>query len=146
MSSLASEELQSFRDAALLTPGLDKALKEDHGLPLPPVLPPPPPPASQDSISVSRFSTDTLSNTVDARQALMDAIRSGTGAARLRKVSFGVGALVIEMEVKLSVQPTFQRAPLRGGQKRADAGESQLCMPPASHVAMFKLNLLLSLF
>ncbi|EGW07728.1 Protein cordon-bleu [Cricetulus griseus] len=146
VSSLASEELQSFRDAALLTPGLDKALKEDHGLPLPPVLPPPPPPASQDSISVSRFSTDTLSNTVDARQALMDAIRSGTGAARLRKVSFGVGALVIEMEVKLSVQPTFQRAPLRGGQKRADAGESQLCMPPASHVAMFKLNLLLSLF
>ncbi|XP_003318476.2 protein cordon-bleu isoform X14 [Pan troglodytes] len=36
--------------------------------------------------TASRFSTDTLSNTADARQALMDAIRSGTGAARLRKV------------------------------------------------------------
>lgn len=28
---------------------------------------------------------------MDARQALMDAIRSGTGAARLRKVSVGRG-------------------------------------------------------
>ncbi|CAH6999400.1 Cobl [Phodopus roborovskii] len=87
VSSLASEELQSFRDAALLAPGLDKTQQEDHGLPPPPVLPPPPPPSSQASISVSRFSTGTLSNTVDARQALMDAIRSGTGAARLRKLN-----------------------------------------------------------
>ncbi|XP_052590505.1 protein cordon-bleu isoform X7 [Peromyscus californicus insignis] len=89
VSSLASEELQNFRDAALLAPGLDKAQQEDHGLPPPPVLPPPPPPAPQApsaSITASRFSTGTLSNTVDARQALMDAIRSGTGAARLRKV------------------------------------------------------------
>ncbi|XP_036057266.1 protein cordon-bleu isoform X2 [Onychomys torridus] len=89
VSSLASEELQSFRDAALLAPGLDKAQQEDHGLPPPPVLPPPPPAAPQApsaSIVASRFSTGTLSNTVDARQALMDAIRSGTGAARLRKV------------------------------------------------------------
>ncbi|XP_028738788.1 protein cordon-bleu isoform X8 [Peromyscus leucopus] len=89
VSSLASEELQNFRDAALLAPGLDKAQQEDHGLPPPPVLPPPPPPAPQApsaSITASRFSTGNLSNTVDARQALMDAIRSGTGAARLRKV------------------------------------------------------------
>ncbi|XP_042141536.1 protein cordon-bleu isoform X8 [Peromyscus maniculatus bairdii] len=89
VSSLASEELQNFRDAALLAPGLDKAHQEDHGLPPPPVLPPPPPPAPQApsaSITASRFSTGNLSNTVDARQALMDAIRSGTGAARLRKV------------------------------------------------------------
>ncbi|XP_051021012.1 protein cordon-bleu [Acomys russatus] len=94
VSSLASEELQSFRDAALLAPGLDKAQQEDLGLPPPPALPPPPPPAPQTlsaSIPVSRFSTSMpLSNTVDARQALMDAIRSGTGAARLRKVSIGV--------------------------------------------------------
>ncbi|XP_038201764.1 protein cordon-bleu isoform X2 [Arvicola amphibius] len=86
VSSLASEELQSFRDAALLAPGLDKAQQEDHGPPPPPVLPPPPIPASQTpsaSVTVSRFSTG---NTADARQALMDAIRSGTGAARLRKV------------------------------------------------------------
>ncbi|KAL6088280.1 hypothetical protein STEG23_001784 [Scotinomys teguina] len=87
VSSLASEELQSFRDAALLAPGLDKA--QQDGLPSPPVLPPPPPPAPQApsaSRTASRFSTGTLSNTVDARQALMDAIRSGTGAARLRKM------------------------------------------------------------
>uniref|UniRef100_A0A2K5QFD1 Cordon-bleu WH2 repeat protein n=1 Tax=Cebus imitator TaxID=2715852 RepID=A0A2K5QFD1_CEBIM len=36
--------------------------------------------------TASRFSTGTLGNSADARQALMDAIRSGTGAARLRKV------------------------------------------------------------
>lgn len=89
VSSLASEELQSFRDAALMAPGVDKPQQEDRGLPPPPALPPPPTPASQApsaSIPVSRFSTGTLSNTVNARQALMDAIRSGTGAARLRKV------------------------------------------------------------
>ncbi|KAL1790718.1 cordon-bleu isoform X1 [Sigmodon hispidus] len=89
VSSHASEELQSFRDAAVSAPGLDKVPQEDHGVPPPPVLPPPPPQAPQApsaSITVSRFSAGTVSNTVDARQALMDAIRSGTGAARLRKV------------------------------------------------------------
>ncbi|XP_029400819.1 protein cordon-bleu isoform X6 [Mus pahari] len=89
VSSLASEELQSFRNAALVAPGLDKPQQEDPGLPPPPALPPPPTPAPQapsSSITVSRFSTGTLSNSVNARQALMDAIRSGTGAARLKKV------------------------------------------------------------
>ncbi|XP_052054868.1 protein cordon-bleu isoform X4 [Apodemus sylvaticus] len=89
VSSLASEELQSFRNAALVAPGLDKPQQEDLGLPPPPALPPPPTPASQApsaSVTVSKFSTGTLNNTVNARQALMDAIRSGTGAARLRKV------------------------------------------------------------
>lgn len=89
VSSLASDELQSFRDAALMAPGVDKPQQEDRGPPPPPALPPPSTPASQApsaSIPVSRFSTGTLSNTVNARQALMDAIRSGTGAARLRKV------------------------------------------------------------
>ncbi|XP_029339276.1 protein cordon-bleu isoform X6 [Mus caroli] len=89
VSSLASEELQSFRNAALVAPGLDKPQQEDLGLPPPPALPPPPTPAPQApsaSITVSRFSTGTLSNSVNAREALMDAIRSGTGAARLRKV------------------------------------------------------------
>uniref|UniRef100_A0A8I5ZV00 Cordon-bleu WH2 repeat protein n=1 Tax=Rattus norvegicus TaxID=10116 RepID=A0A8I5ZV00_RAT len=92
VSSLASEELQSFRDAALMAPGVDKPQQEDRGLPPPPALPPPSTPASQvpsASIPVSRFSIGTLSNPVNARQALMDAIRSGTGAARLRKVSIG---------------------------------------------------------
>ncbi|XP_008847484.1 protein cordon-bleu isoform X2 [Nannospalax galili] len=86
VSSLASEELQSLRDAAVLAPGLENSQQEDPGLPPPPALPSPPRPASQAPVTVSRFSTETLSNAVDARQALMDAIRSGTGAARLRKV------------------------------------------------------------
>ncbi|KAG3278291.1 cordon-bleu WH2 repeat protein, transcript variant X3 [Ictidomys tridecemlineatus] len=89
VSSSASEELQSFRDAALNSLGVENPQQEDHGLPPPPALPPPPPPNSQAlsaSRTSSRFSSGTLSNPVDARQALMDAIRSGTGAARLRKV------------------------------------------------------------
>ncbi|KAF7472960.1 protein cordon-bleu [Marmota monax] len=88
VSSSASEELQSFRDAALNSLGVENPQQEDHGLPPPPALPPPPPPNSQAlsaSRTSSRFSSGTLSNPVDARQALMDAIRSGTGAARLRK-------------------------------------------------------------
>ncbi|XP_054415143.1 protein cordon-bleu isoform X4 [Pongo abelii] len=89
VASSASEELQSFRDAALSAQGSESPLLEDLGLPPPPAVPPPPPPPSQALSAprtASRFSTGTLSNTADARQALMDAIRSGTGAARLRKV------------------------------------------------------------
>ncbi|XP_047416565.1 protein cordon-bleu isoform X2 [Sciurus carolinensis] len=91
VSSSASEELQSFRDAALSALGAENPQQEDHGLPPPPALPPPPPPTSQAaSRTASRFSSGTLSNPVDARQALMDAIRSGTGAARLRKRTWNV--------------------------------------------------------
>ncbi|XP_037583201.1 protein cordon-bleu isoform X5 [Cebus imitator] len=89
VSSSASEELRSFRDAALCAQGLESPPPEDFGLPPPPALPPPPPPPSQGlctPATASRFSTGTLGNSADARQALMDAIRSGTGAARLRKV------------------------------------------------------------
>ncbi|XP_014448449.1 protein cordon-bleu isoform X2 [Tupaia chinensis] len=89
VSSHASEELQGFREAMLSTQGSDNFHQEDLGLPPPPALPPPPPPASQalsTSQPASRLSTGTLDTPADARQALMDAIRSGTGAARLRKV------------------------------------------------------------
>ncbi|XP_062944319.1 protein cordon-bleu isoform X3 [Cynocephalus volans] len=88
VSSSASEELQSFRDAVLSPQGSEDP-GQDFGLLPPPALPPPPPLASQTlstSRTASRFSTGTLDSPVDARQALMDAIRSGTGAARLRKV------------------------------------------------------------
>uniref|UniRef100_A0A2R9BR40 Cordon-bleu WH2 repeat protein n=1 Tax=Pan paniscus TaxID=9597 RepID=A0A2R9BR40_PANPA len=96
VASSASEELQSFRDAALSAQGSESPLLEDLGLLSPPAVPPPPPPPSQALSAprtASRFSTDTLSNTADARQALMDAIRSGTGAARLRKVMATVWTL-----------------------------------------------------
>ncbi|XP_064222740.1 protein cordon-bleu isoform X5 [Aotus nancymaae] len=89
VSSSASEELRSFRDAALCAQGLESPPPEDFGLPPPPAVPPPPPPPSQGLCTprtASRFSMGTLGNSADARQALMDAIRSGTGAARLRKV------------------------------------------------------------
>ncbi|XP_045420704.1 protein cordon-bleu isoform X9 [Lemur catta] len=89
VSSFASEELQSFRDATLSARGSEGPQQQDLGLPPPPAVPPPPPPASQalsTPRTASRLSTGTLGDPVDARQALMDAIRSGTGAARLRKV------------------------------------------------------------
>ncbi|XP_048195540.1 protein cordon-bleu isoform X7 [Perognathus longimembris pacificus] len=88
VSSLASEELQSFRAAEQLAPGSESP-QQELTLPPPPALPAPPLQASQAPSAAkmaSRFSMDTFSNSGDARQALMDAIRSGTGAARLRKV------------------------------------------------------------
>ncbi|XP_045142251.1 protein cordon-bleu isoform X2 [Echinops telfairi] len=86
VSSFASEELQSLRDA-----GLSAHISEtpqQNSTCAPPLPPPPPPtiPAPPVPRMASKFSTNTLNNTVDARQALMDAIRSGTGAARLKKV------------------------------------------------------------
>nr|XP_020145529.1 protein cordon-bleu isoform X4 [Microcebus murinus] len=89
VSSFASEELRSIRDAMPSARGSEGPQQQDLGLPPPPAVPPPPPPASQalsTSRTASRLSSGTLGDPADARQALMDAIRSGTGAARLRKV------------------------------------------------------------
>nr|XP_030727180.1 protein cordon-bleu isoform X7 [Globicephala melas] len=92
VTSSASEELQSLRDAMLSAHGAEPPGLEDLGIQSPPALPPPSPPsppvtqAPTASRTASRSSSGPLSNPVDARQALMDAIRSGTGAARLRKV------------------------------------------------------------
>ncbi|XP_022448893.1 protein cordon-bleu isoform X7 [Delphinapterus leucas] len=92
VTSSASEELQSLRDAVLSAHGAEPPGPEDFGIQSPPALPPPSPPsppvtqAPTASQTASRSSSGPLSNPVDARQALMDAIRSGTGAARLRKV------------------------------------------------------------
>nr|XP_025708889.1 protein cordon-bleu [Callorhinus ursinus] len=82
VSSFASEELRSFRVAEQSSepPGL-----RDLGLqPLP--APPPPPPATQAPSTSRTAARSSSGNPAEARQALMDAIRSGTGAARLRKV------------------------------------------------------------
>ncbi|XP_048069084.2 protein cordon-bleu isoform X4 [Ursus arctos] len=85
VSSFASEELRTFREAEQSSepPGL-----RDLGLQPPPALPPPPlPPPATQAPSTSRTAARSSSgNPAEARQALMDAIRSGTGAARLRKV------------------------------------------------------------
>ncbi|XP_061269293.1 protein cordon-bleu isoform X2 [Bos javanicus] len=89
VTSSASEELQSLRDAALSAHGPDPSWVEDLGVQSQSP-PPPPTPVTQaptSSWSASRSSEGPLGNPLDARQALMDAIRSGTGAARLRKHS-----------------------------------------------------------
>uniref|UniRef100_A0A8C0DKT9 Cordon-bleu WH2 repeat protein n=1 Tax=Balaenoptera musculus TaxID=9771 RepID=A0A8C0DKT9_BALMU len=92
VTSSASEELQSLRGAVVSAHGAEPPGLEDLGIQSAPALPPappPPPPVTQAptaSRTASRSSAGPLSNPVDARQALMDAIRSGTGAAKLRKV------------------------------------------------------------
>uniref|UniRef100_A0A667H8L0 Cordon-bleu WH2 repeat protein n=1 Tax=Lynx canadensis TaxID=61383 RepID=A0A667H8L0_LYNCA len=86
VSSFASEELRSFRDAELLERGPEPPGLDDLGVRPPPALPPPPPPATQAPSMSRPASRSSSGNPAEARQALMDAIRSGTGAARLRKV------------------------------------------------------------
>lgn len=90
VASCASEELQSFREAARSAHGPEPSGLGDPGSQPPAALPPPPPPAAPApppaSRTAPRASASALGTPVDARQALMDAIRSGTGAARLRKV------------------------------------------------------------
>ncbi|KAG8510556.1 Protein cordon-bleu [Galemys pyrenaicus] len=92
VSSAASEGLRSIHDASLSSQGAELSGVEDCGVQPHPPLPPPPPPATGvPSVSRTAFSASAspLSNLTNARQALMDAIRSGTGAARLRKVMMG---------------------------------------------------------
>ncbi|XP_042637337.1 protein cordon-bleu [Orycteropus afer afer] len=86
VSSFASEELQSLRDTALS--GRGSEIPSQDNLCVPPQPPPLLPAASAPPVPImaSKVSTGTLNNPVDVRQALMDAIRSGTGAARLKKV------------------------------------------------------------
>ncbi|XP_067426088.1 protein cordon-bleu-like [Emydura macquarii macquarii] len=86
ISSSASEELQSFRNAELSLQNKEDSQAEQLWIPPPPVLPPPPPPPSHKSMTAPKFPVTATSNPEDARQALMEAIRSGTGAARLKKV------------------------------------------------------------
>ncbi|XP_044908079.1 protein cordon-bleu isoform X5 [Felis catus] len=92
VSSFASEELRSFRDAALLERGPEPPGLDDLGVRPPPALPPPPPPATQAPSTSRPASRSSSGNPAEARQALMDAIRSGTGAARLRKVNGDLNA------------------------------------------------------
>ncbi|XP_029782144.1 protein cordon-bleu [Suricata suricatta] len=86
VSSFASEELRSFREAALSEHGPEPPGLGDLGVQPQPALPPPPQPATQAPSTARTVSRSSSGNPAEARQALMDAIRSGTGAARLRKV------------------------------------------------------------
>ncbi|XP_040404461.1 protein cordon-bleu isoform X4 [Cygnus olor] len=85
ISSLASEELQSFRNAELSLQKTENYREEPFCNPPAPAQPPPPPP-TQLSTSAPKFSAKTAGDPGEARQALMEAIRSGAGAAKLKKV------------------------------------------------------------
>ncbi|NXU32004.1 COBL protein, partial [Thalassarche chlororhynchos] len=86
ISSLASEELQSFRNAELSLQKAEDPQEEQLCIPRAPAQPPPPPP-TQLSAAAPKSSAMATGNPGEARQALMEAIRSGAGAAKLRKVN-----------------------------------------------------------
>ncbi|XP_035173734.1 protein cordon-bleu isoform X2 [Oxyura jamaicensis] len=87
ISSLASEELQSFRNAELSWQKTEDSREEPFCIPPAPAQPPPPPPPpTQLSTAAPKFSATTAGDPGEARRALMEAIRSGAGAAKLKKV------------------------------------------------------------
>ncbi|XP_049686343.1 protein cordon-bleu isoform X2 [Accipiter gentilis] len=85
ISSMASEELQSFRNAELSLQKAADPQEERLCIPPAPAQPPPPPP-TQLAAAAPKFSATSTGNPGEARQALMEAIRSGAGAAKLKKV------------------------------------------------------------
>ncbi|NXL95767.1 COBL protein, partial [Alectura lathami] len=85
ISSLASEELQSFRNAELSLKKAEDPQEEQLCIPPAPAQPPPPPP-TQLSTAAFKFSATTTGDPGEARRALLEAIRSGAGAAKLKKV------------------------------------------------------------
>ncbi|NXJ10904.1 COBL protein, partial [Odontophorus gujanensis] len=87
ISSLASEELQSFRNAELSLQKAEDPQEEQLCIPPAPPQPPPPPPPTQLSTATFKFSATTAGDPGEARRALMEAIRSGAGAAKLKKVN-----------------------------------------------------------
>uniref|UniRef100_A0A8C3GQE2 Cordon-bleu WH2 repeat protein n=1 Tax=Cairina moschata TaxID=8855 RepID=A0A8C3GQE2_CAIMO len=86
ISSSASEELQSFRNAELSLQKTEYSQEEPFCIPPAPAQPPPPPPPTQLSTAAPKFSATTAGDPGEARRALMEAIRSGAGAAKLKKV------------------------------------------------------------
>ncbi|KFP89273.1 Protein cordon-bleu, partial [Apaloderma vittatum] len=86
ISSLASEEMQSFRNAELSLKKAEDLQEEQLCIPPAPAQPPPPPPP-QLSAAAPKPSATATGNPGEARQALLEAIRSGAGAAKLKKVN-----------------------------------------------------------
>ncbi|XP_025902115.1 protein cordon-bleu-like [Nothoprocta perdicaria] len=84
ISSVASEELQSFRNAELSLQKAEDHQEEQLCIPPPPTQPPPPAPPS--AATAPKSSVPAAADPAEARQALMEAIRSGAGAAKLKKV------------------------------------------------------------
>ncbi|KFV50914.1 Protein cordon-bleu, partial [Gavia stellata] len=86
ISSLASEELRSFRNTELSLQKAEDPEEEQLCIPPAPAQPPPPPP-TELSAGAPKSSATATGNAGEARQALMEAIRSGAGAAKLKKVN-----------------------------------------------------------
>ncbi|XP_042654118.1 protein cordon-bleu isoform X2 [Tyto alba] len=86
ISSLASKELQSFRNAELSLRKAEDPQEEQLCIPPAPPQPPPPPRPTRLATAAPKSSAMAAGNPGEARQALMEAIRSGAGAAKLRKV------------------------------------------------------------
>nr|XP_033786397.1 protein cordon-bleu isoform X3 [Geotrypetes seraphini] len=94
ISSSVSEELESVRTFESLLQGSEKTQLKQFPMLLPPSPPPPPPPSpSIASVKACKYSMTPRSDPVNAREALMDAIRSGTGAASLKKVSVSMSTI-----------------------------------------------------
>uniref|UniRef100_A0A803VHC5 Cordon-bleu WH2 repeat protein n=1 Tax=Ficedula albicollis TaxID=59894 RepID=A0A803VHC5_FICAL len=85
ISSVASQELQRFRDAERSLQKAQDLQEEQLCIPPAPAQPPPPPPI-QLAAAAPKSSATASGNPMEARQALLEAIRSGAGAAKLRKV------------------------------------------------------------
>ncbi|XP_056376315.1 protein cordon-bleu isoform X2 [Hyla sarda] len=83
VSSAASNELQTLRSKEILEKDNEVVAMKTSILPPPTFSPPPPPPPVLNTVSKSP--PVSLNTSVDAREALMEAIRSGAGA-RLKKI------------------------------------------------------------
>ncbi|XP_072109649.1 protein cordon-bleu isoform X1 [Mobula birostris] len=81
----ASKEIQDSKNVASST-STKEYFQTRQPEPQSPSPPPPPPPLASDFTKTAKFSTTSILNQEDARTALLKAIQSGTGAARLRKV------------------------------------------------------------
>ncbi|XP_073534424.1 protein cordon-bleu isoform X2 [Phyllobates terribilis] len=89
VSSTASDELQTLRSVETLQ--YNDFVTMNTSIPPPPCSPPPPPPSILNAAAKSPPAS--LNSSVDAREALLEAIRSGAGASRLKKVSASVRTL-----------------------------------------------------
>ncbi|XP_066546739.1 protein cordon-bleu isoform X2 [Amia ocellicauda] len=89
--SSAAEELRDIKNTEETNGGQDtKVVPPSMPPPLPPSFPPPPPPpppsANSSKMKPSNVTFNANGNPEQAREALLEAIRTGSGAARLKKV------------------------------------------------------------
>ncbi|XP_075442616.1 protein cordon-bleu isoform X2 [Ascaphus truei] len=104
VSSPASDELHTIKNIDVSMKEVEMACTEPLSIPPPPLMtpppppplmppPPPPPPSSSYVISAPKTSPAFTNNSIDVRESLMEAIRSGNGASRLKKVSASLHTL-----------------------------------------------------